>query len=370
MRSVISGLSDVARGALWILVVLAVFFGCDALLFRTGWYNQYLEPQSSAGSLESHLYWLEHAMPRVPSEVLVVGDSRVAEGFSSRTATVATQRRLHFWNFGVAGTTPRVWYYTLRDADPTRRRFAAIVLALDNYSDADWFAEFEDRATDRQYLALRLGLGDCIGFAFSNRDPAARSKALFGCLFRGVTLRQDVQGFLADPAVRMKNAADRLQNGLGYDSGYSGKPESLQGMSVDWQNRTIHFPDTVPAATRANVERFVLLEPTPQTGALARYRKRWLGAILDLYQDSPTRLIFLQLPRGPLVDPSVKSSAVRFVDSVPSRVRVLPDSAFSDLERPDLFADGLHLNSSGRPIFSERLAAQVEAVISGQGRGR
>jgi hypothetical protein len=275
-------------------------------------------------------------------------------------------RHLHFWNFGLAGTTPRVWYYTLRDADPTRRRFRAIVIALDNCSDEDWFAEFEDRASDQNYLVMRLGLDDCVGFASSMRTMAARQHGMFGCLFRGIILRDDVQTFLAQPEARITHAADWWKNGLGYISGYGGKPESLGGLTVDWENRAIHFPAGVSDAIKANVEKFVLPEPVPNTGALARYRQRWLSGILDMYKDSPTRLIFLQLPRGPLVMPGTRTPH-GFVDTVWQRPRVdvLPADTFVDLERPEVFADGLHLNREGRPIFSTRLAERVDAILGG-----
>lgn len=368
MRSVISGLTGVARGALWIALALAAFFAADSLIFRAGWYNAYLEPESSAGALEAQLYWLKNSTtPRVP-EVLVIGDSRIAEGFSSRTADSATDRRLHFWNFGLGGTTPRVWYYTLRAADPTRRRFGVIAIGLDNYSDEDWFAQFEDRATDQNYLAMRLGPGDCVDFAMSMQSMSTRQHALFGCLFRGMVLRDDFQTFLAHPETRITHAGDWLKNGLGYTSGYGGLAENLGGLTVDWSKRTIRFPDGLNEATRANVMKFVLREPVPHTGELARYRKRWLGRILDLYRDSPTRLIFFQVPRGPLVDPVARTPREgRFVDAagLAPRVDVLPSDTFTDLERPEMFADGLHLNRDGRPVFSTRLAEQIAAVLAG-----
>ncbi len=345
--------------------MLAVFFAADGLLFRAGWYNAYLEPDSSAGSLESLIYWLNNSpVPKKP-EVLVIGDSRIAEGFSSRTAAAATDRRLHFWNFGLGGTTPRVWYYTLRDADPTRRRFAAIAIALDNYSDADWFAEFEDRPTDQNYLVMRLGLGDCLEFASSTHSLQAHEHALFGCLFRGVILRNDVRTLLAHPEARIAHADDWLQNGLGYNEGYGGMTQNLKGLSVNWSTRTLHFPDGVSEATKANVTRFVMRDSVPQKGEVVRYRRRWLGGILDLYKDSPTRIIFLQMPRGPVAGPDVP--APRFVDSVKAvpRVSVLPGDTFTDLEKPELFADGLHLNHDGRPIFSEHLANQMDGILKG-----
>lgn len=372
-RSVISGLPGVARGALWIALVLAAFFVADSLIFRAGWYNQFLAPDSSAGSLEAQLHWLGDARGGKVPEALVIGDSRIAEGFSSRVADSATDHRLHFWNFGLGGTTPRVWYYTLRAADPTRRRFAAVTIALDNYSDEDWFAEFEDRATDQNYLVMRLGLSDCVDFATSMHSMAMRHHALFGCLFRGMILRDDVQTFLARPEARSAHAADWMTNGLGYTSGYGGRTERLSGLTVNWSRRTIRFPDGVTEATRANVTRFVLREPVPNTGALARYRQRWLGGILDLYKDSPTRLIFLQLPRAPLVNPDAASGAKskRFVDSATTtpRLTVLPAETFVDLERPEVFVDGLHLNHDGRLIFSARLAGQVDAILGGKAGG-
>jgi len=359
-------MNGTARGALWTVLALVMFFIADCLIFRPGWYNRYLEPDSSAGSLEAQLHWLKDSpAPKVP-EALVIGDSRIAEGFSARTANSATGQRLNFWNFGLGGTTPRVWYYTLRDADPTRRRFAAIAIALDNYSDADWFAEFEDRATDQNYLVMRLGLGDCFDFAMSMHTMAARHHALFGCLFRGMILRNDVQTFLSHPEARITHATDWLKNGLGYISGYGGMTQNLNGLSVNWSNRSIQFPDGVSEATRANVAKFVLREPVPQTGEVARYRWRWLGGILDLYQDSPTRLIFLQLPRAPLIEPNAKNTP-GFVDSAAKtpHVTVLPASAFADLEHPEFFADGLHLNRDGRLLFSERLARQLDAALGG-----
>ena len=362
-------MSGAARGALWTLVALAAFFAADSLLFRTTWYARHLSPDSSAGALEYQLQWLQRAPASTAPEVLVIGDSRIAEGFSAPTADAAIHRRLHFWNFGTGGTTPRVWYYTLRAADPTRRRFAAIVIALDKYPDRDWFAEFEDRKTDQSYLVMQLGLGDCLNFASSMTAMTSRLHSLFACVFRGVALRPDVQDFLANPEARLEHAADSLHNGLRYIDDYAGKPESLRGLTADWPSRTLHFPADVAEPIRANVTQFVRPEEVPNTGAMARYRQRWLGGILDLYKDSPTKIIFVQLPRGPLVNPQTPNGP-GFVDSASKlpRVTVLPADTFTDLERPELFADGLHLNREGRPIFSQRLAQNVDEILAGGSR--
>jgi hypothetical protein len=354
------GARNVISGVLWIVLALASFFVADSLLFRAGWYTKFLEPDSSAGTLESSLHWLRAAPASAQPEVLVVGDSRIAEGFSAPGANTAAGGRFRFWNFGVSGATPRVWYYSLRAADPTRHRFAAIAFALDTYSDDDWFAEFDRRTTDQSYLVMELGLRDCFGFAESMHDAPLGLHAFFGCLFRGMLLRDDVQAFLANPRARLSHAADWRANGPGYAAAYSGQPTNLTGMSIDWGARTIHFPDRIPQTIRDNVKRFDMREPVPQTGEVARYRRRWLGGILEDYRNSPTRLVFFQLPRAPLVDPAENQPHnTGFVTSAARspHVEILPAETFTDLERPELFFDGLHLNRDGRAIFSQRLGA-------------
>jgi hypothetical protein len=353
------------RCALWSALVLLAFFAADAMLFRTGWYGELLEPDSSAGQLESHLYWVENARaPRVP-QVLVVGDSRIAEGFSARMAGAAVGQSLYFWNFGVAGTPARVWYYALRDLDPDRRRFAAIVIALDQYSDEDGIENPEDRIIDQNYLVMRLGLGDCPDFAASFSSMEYRHRVLAGCLFRGTMLRGDVQAFLRGPEGRRKHAEDWLGNGLNYINAYGGKVENVSGLSVDFSSRTIHYPDGLSDRTRFEIKNSVLPEPVPQTGALTRYRQRWLGGIIDLYKDSPTRIVFLQLPHSPLPRPesTVPATFIASTSRMP-RVNVFPKDLFADLERPELFGDGLHLNREGRPAFTTRIAERVRSILA------
>ena len=187
--------------------------------------------------------------------------------------------------------------------------------------------------SDQNYLVMRIGLGDCLNFASSLSTTTLRLHSLFSCVFRGVALRPDVQDFLAHPEARLEHAADWLNNGLEYITDYGGKTENAaRPLTVDWSGRTIRFPDGVNDAIRANVTRFVLPEEVPDTGALARYRKRWLGGILDQYKDSPTRIIFLQLPRGPLVNPHTHSGP-GFVDSASKlpRVSVLPLQTLSPI---------------------------------------
>ena len=46
-----------------------------------------------------------------------------------------------------------------------------------------------------------------------------------------------------------------------------------------------------------------------------------------------------------------------------ARLTILPRDAFRDLQRPEWFADGLHLNHAGRQVFSEELARAAAPVV-------
>jgi hypothetical protein len=339
---------------------LLLYLGLEAAVFRSGWYNNCLEPNSTTGQVEYNLHWLRRApQPKVP-DVLVVGDSRIAEGFSTRIAQATVHDRLHFTNFGMPGSSPRVWYYALRDADPKRNRFSTIVVALDRYSDEDGLEDPRDRPTDLNYLLGRLGFSDCYGFSKSFADRTMRRGILTGCFLKGTVLRSDVRDFLADIPGRLDRAEDWRNKGAGYIAGYGGKPEELTGLTVDREKHTIHFPPDLKDWQTRTIQNTVFPDPAPQNGALTRYRTQWLGGILNLYKDSATRIVFIQIPRAPW--PGTDASApARFVKSVEGnpRLTVLPAGTFEDLERPEIFADGLHLNHAGRELFSARLAEKL-----------
>jgi hypothetical protein len=355
---------NLAKPLLWTLASLLLFLMVESLVFRLGWYNKYLEPDSSAGTVETYLYWLKRFPHAKLPEVLLVGDSRIAEGFSARAADAASGDRIRFWNFGIGGATPRVWYYILRDADPTRRRFAAIVLALDHYSDQDSADSIQDRFIDLNFVIGRLRLSDCEDFASSMLSTEYKERALSGCLLKGIPLRRDAQEFLRHRRDRIKRTKDNRVNGLGYIDAYGGREENLLGLSADFVHRTIHFPPGLTAGRHDTIQSTLLPDPAPQTGETTRYRKLWLGRILDLYNDSPTRIVFLELPRAPLPRPE-SPQPPRFLQWALGRPRVsaLPSGTFRDLERPELFFDGLHLNKIGRALFTERIAAQVPPLI-------
>ncbi len=88
--------------------------------------------------------------------------------------------------------------------------------------------------------------------------------------------------------------------------------------------------------------------------------------MLDRYRGSRTKIVFVRLPRGPVVRPDKlvrkKSASIREFARSPN-VLLCDEHAFDSLERPEFFKDAVHLNREGCARFSAMLAAEVSRVL-------
>ena len=349
-------------------LALLFFFALDGLAFRTGYYASILTPDSTAGFLETYL-WIEHHRPiTYPRQALAVGDSRM--GLKARIANSLTpETRLEFGTVAVPGTTPRCWYYMLREVDPHCDRYAAIVMGQDSYDDRG-FENHNDRELDINYLTPLVGFRDLWAFASSYQSWPLRIHAAESVLFKGLVYQRDVQDFLGHPRTRLQIAAIQHRSASEWYYNSVWERHSLAGMTVDWSSRKLTLPGWLDAHKRQEVEDRLLGDPPPYSDQLARYRRRWLGAILDRYRGSRTRIIFLQLPRGPVVRPgaaSDSSSTIR--DFAAADKALLMDShEFDSLEHPELFGDAMHLNEAGGIEFSTMVARAVNRMLTQAGR--
>jgi lysophospholipase L1-like esterase len=104
----------------------------------------------------------------------------------------------------------------------------------------------------------------------------------------------------------------------------------------------------------------------PQTGHYAAFRRRWFGKIIDRYRNSPTKIVFFRLPRGPILRPGnlvhKRSSSIRELSQRPN-VLLVPEHTFDVLEHPELFKDAMHLNREGIARFSPMLAEEVSKLL-------
>ena len=283
--------------------------------------------------------------PRIANE----GNSAMAYSF----ATIATP-----------GTTPRCWYYMLREIDPRARRYSAIVLPVDDYDDEDW-EDLAGRVSDLYYLLPILRVSDLREFSMSYPANAARWDACRGGLLKGWSYRRDFQDLLVNHKRRMLEVNwTRTESAKSFYN-FVWTTNSLKGMNVDWAARKISYPPDTTEEQKRVLNNVLLRTTAPQVGYLAAYRRKWFGKIVEHYRGSHTRLIFLRLPRGPVVRPYPvvkKSSSIREFASHP-QVALLDEHLFDELEHPELFVDSLHMNGPGSARFSELLAAEVARIL-------
>ena len=352
--------------ALFTLLLTAVgFWAAEFALFHTDAYFTILRHDSSTGSVETYIHNEWNRKRTNPRQVLTIGDSRM--GFFPRYANeMQAETGYEFSTIALGGATPRDWYYMLRGADPKADRYRAIVVAVEDYEDVEIIEDQADRATDLYYLIGRLKYSDIPFFARSFRDPALEWAAVRGILLKGLIYKLDFQDFLLHPTERMDLVRLARKDSFMWYYNYVGPNQSLEGVVVDFVNRTITVPPGFTDAQKA-AYKFRFLDPRPPDIDMhASYMRRWMGKIYEHYRGSKTQLIFLHLPRGPFVRPDQPAvnprSSVRVLARQPGGI-LMPEHLFDSIERPGLFKDQLHMNGPGCDQFSRILAKQVSHTL-------
>ncbi len=270
-----------------------------------------------------------------------------------------------FASIALGGTTPRIWYYALRALDPTAHTYAAIVIPTDDFNEPDTYDYQSEREPDLHYVLARLHLQDLTEFPWTYRSGKFRWVTFRGILLKGFVYKRDFMEFLDHPFARVAKARYYSTDSAGWYYGYGGVDTSLAGLQIDWQHRTMQFPDRIPENQRKEIENVVFQKLPQDQGRETAYLRYWYGKIIEHYRGSGTKLIFLRVPRAPTSppDPAPKlNSAIRQIASEPD-VIVLDEYLFDQLEHPDLFWDGQHLNRQGMEAFSRVLATEVRRVL-------
>ena len=347
-----------------ILATLIFFAAFEGVIFHTRIYPSILEPESTAGAMETQLN-NEIKRPKLDrNQVLAVGHSRMA--LLPRVANnMQPSTGYRFASVGLGGSTPRCWYYELRELDPTARRYAAIIIPTDDFNEPDSYDNLGNRDLDIRYLIARLKLSDLADFPWSFDDRKLKWVAFGDTLFKGYVYKRDFIDFLSHAKARIAKVRQSDQYSAGWFYDYGGPDHSLAGLQIDWQHNVAHFPASFTPQQRQLIEDVLFQPRPPDAGQLSRYLHHWYGRILDHYRGSGTKLIFLRVPRAPMPPPEPPpklNSAIRQIASEPD-VIVLDEHLFDPLERTDLFADPMHLTAEGMNRFSRMLAAEVRRVL-------
>ena len=340
----------------------------DALMFRTPWYVSVLEPDSSTGLFELVLARELAAQKRNGDNLVVtLGDSRFA--YAPRLSNqVSAQTGYVFRHAGVAGSDARAWYYMMRDLDPTRRRYRAVVIGMNDYDDEDEYSDPNDDIRALHYVIAHLRLRDMVEFARSFDSPALEWEVFRDGVWKGIVFQADLLDFLAHPKWRLGRVAFDRQGFELWTYGYVETDRSMAGLAIDWSTMKATMPPSFNDDQRDTVQNALLREVAPQTGRVAAFRRHWLGKTIDLYRASSTKIIFLRLARGPVVRPDnlvhKLSSSIRELAERPN-VMLAPEHAFDSLEYPELFKDAIHLNREGIARFSPMMAVEIGHMLDG-----
>lgn len=309
-------------------------------------------------------YELERPRVRGVDEALVIGDSKIAEGFSAGAADEwIPGAPLRLIPCPAPGISLRGIHYVLARLDPRRDRYRMIVLPLYAYRAFAVQDQFDERLLDVDMLAPILGLADYLDFARSFPDRALTSRALLQGLVGSAYFAADVRDLLAHPQQRRADVAWRTQAGARSEYLYAGRAEDMRGLAFDAATGAIRHPSRLTAAERAAVDGYYQRLPEAESRAqamrYAAYVHEWAGRIVARYRGTRTTIVFVRMPGGPtplprLEPPSGAPSLVAELVGQPN-VEVVDDAAFAALERPEYYFDMLHLNAAGRTAFSRKL---------------
>jgi len=349
-----------------LLLAAIVFAAVNALLFATPLYRGLLDPVSSAGSFERALGLTSLAARDPRHDVLVLGDSRIFNGFDAALADRAAPG-LRFLNAAVPGTTPRCWTVFDRALDPNADRFRAVIVPVDTLADDDGAlgsVDGDDRPFDLHYIVFSATPREIAKVALSFPEADRRLESFFDLGLRGPLLRDDLQAFALDPRARFA-ALDQAR-------GREGPPHVGEGTMAGLRRNadgSLTLPPGFPAKQVDELERQTEHIPVPSP-SYARYRREWLLPILLRYRATGTPVIFVRIPTRPLQPvPPAPLSGTLAEFARDDGARVLPQGPYAALERPPLFADAVHLNAEGSAVFSARLAYDVSRELGVAGAG-
>lgn len=339
-----------------LLLGIAVFICVDGAIFHSGLYVSILAPSSYAGRVERITLAERKRAASGLKEVLVLGDSRIAEGFSATLANeLGSPAGLKFVSLAEPAASANTWYYMVREVDPTKRRYSAIIIP--------YGLGYEPNNADPLRISMTAPLlryEDSFHFASGFQRWSGRFRAFIAGILRGSAYQDDVVDLLAHPIVRIENVrqADRAHS----RSEYKGRDYDLVGTSYNAETGAVTFAPKLTEAQRLAFRKSLIQPSRSDTEYSLKLQRDWIPRIIDRYSNSPTAIVLTPLPRGPFLELGGFSKGYESVlpTSVIERTRFsLPGHTFDFLEKPENYFDAFHLNAKGRQKFTETLVSEL-----------
>ena len=339
-----------------LLLGIVAFICVDGAVFHSGLYISILAPSSYAGRVWRITQAEKERAPSGLKEVLVLGDSRIAEGFSATLANeLGSPAGLKFVSLADPAASANTWYYMVREVDPTTRRYAAIVIP--------YGIGYEPNSADALRISMTAPLlryGDGFHFASGFQRSSGRFRAFMACILRGSAYQDDVVDLLSDPMARMRSIrqADKVHAGREY----KGRDYDLVGTSYDVATGQVTFAPKLTEAQRLAFRRSLIQPSQSDTEYSLKLQREWIPRIMNRYSHSPTAIVLTPLPRGPFLELGGLSRGYGSVlpSSVVERATFsLPGHTFEFLEKPENYFDAFHLNARGRQKFTDTLVSEL-----------
>jgi hypothetical protein len=339
-----------------LLLGIAAFICVDGAIFHSGLYVSILAPSSYAGRVVSITQAEKKRAPSGLKEVLVLGDSRIAEGFSATLANeLGSAAGLKFVSLADPAASANTWYYMIREVDPTKQRYSAIIVP--------YGLGYEPNSADPLRISMTAPLlryGDAFPFASGFQRWSGRFRAFIAGILRGSAYQDDVVDLLAHPIARIKNV--RQANKPHSRSEYKGRDYDLVGTSYDASTGQVTFAPKLTEAQRLAFRKSLIQPSQSDTEYSLKLQRDWIPRIMNRYSNSPTAIVLTPLPRGPFLELGGFSKGYESVlpTSVIERTSFsLPGHTFEFLEKPEYYFDAFHLNAKGRQKFTETLVSEL-----------
>ena len=336
---------------------IAAFICVDGAIFHSGLYVSILAPSSYAGRMAAITRAEKNRASSGLKEVLVLGDSRMAEGFSPAVADkLSSLDGFKFVNLTEPASAVNIWDYMLREVDPTRRRYWAIVVP--------YGIGFEPSSADPLRISMAAPLlryGDCFNFASAFQRWSGRFRAFTACILRGSAFQSDVVDFLEHPIARIRSVQQEPRRLQARDI-YKGRDYDIVGTSYDPKTGQVTLPPRLSEAQRDAIRDSLVKPSQSETQDFLRMQRDGIQRILNRYSASSTEIVLTPVPRGPFA--GLPGASMTFHAAFPTittqrAVFSLPEQTFDFLEKPEYYFDGYHLNSKGRQRFTETLVTEL-----------
>jgi hypothetical protein len=347
-----------------LVLSIAAFIFLDGVIFHSGLYVSILAPNSYAGRIAEITQAEKDRAPSGLREVLVLGDSRIAEGFSTNLANeLGSTSGLKFVSLAEPAASANTWYYMVRRVDPTTRRYSAIVIP--------YGVGYEPSSADPLRISMTAPLlryGDCFHFGSGFQRQSGRFRAFTACILRGSAYQDDVVDLLEHPIARISSLhgeAARMHS----REVYKGRDYDLVGTSYDSTTGHITFAEKLTEAQRLAFQKSLIQPSQSDVEYSLKLQRDWIPRIINRYSKSSTSIVLTPVPRGPFLELSKFSRGYTVLPgSVIQRATFpVPEHTFDCLEKPEYYFDAFHLNTKGRERFTETLVSQLVGHLQSVG---